>query len=29
MRLFITYDHDNVANIRQLVDILSAGGHSA
>ena len=29
MRLFITYDHENVASIRQLVEILSAGGHAA
>jgi len=29
MRLFITYDHENVASIRQLVEILTAGGHEA
>jgi hypothetical protein len=27
MRLFITYDHENVAGIRQLIEILAAGGH--
>jgi hypothetical protein len=27
MRLFITYDHENTAGIRQLVEILGAGGH--
>lgn len=27
MRLFITYDHDNADSIRQLVEILTAGGH--
>jgi hypothetical protein len=29
MQLFITYDHDNVASIRQLVEVLTAGGHKA
>lgn len=29
MRLFITYDHENLAGIRQLVEILTAGGHAA
>jgi hypothetical protein len=29
VRLFITYDHENAASIRQLVEILTAGGHAA
>ena len=29
MRLFITYDHENLASIQQLVEILTAGGHAA